>query len=185
MSVPSRPSGSLRSHIFESVYLVMQVSNCYYQLGSMVLPPVRVMHIFSSLVPCTRWMNACPPRTFTNRPQARLARVWPAKTLLQRREMTEGVHSIVSMCMRKLQSSGCVVAFGNSRYSVFDSSCACISRAVGSPWPAPGPGCSTAAATYHSEFSSWDSLGRDHYKCVMMRVITIARRIHVSKERFD
>jgi hypothetical protein len=66
-----RITGSLRGHCFESVYLVVQVSDCKDEKRTMVLQAVLVIHMILSLVPCTWFDDAWLPRTSTNAPPTR------------------------------------------------------------------------------------------------------------------
>jgi hypothetical protein len=55
---------------FQSLYLVIQVSDCYHKKRTMVLQTVLVVRMFSFLLPRSRFDNACTPRTSTKEPQA-------------------------------------------------------------------------------------------------------------------
>ncbi len=54
----------------------MQVSYCHDKQRTMVLPPVLVMNMFSSLVPCTRLINACTMRARPRTNHRRYLRVF-------------------------------------------------------------------------------------------------------------
>jgi hypothetical protein len=58
-------AGSFLSQYFQSVYLVLRLSDCKDQTNTMVLQTVLVVNMFTPLVPCTRILNDVMPRTYT------------------------------------------------------------------------------------------------------------------------
>jgi hypothetical protein len=62
-------SGSLLYHFFESMYLVIQVSDSNDKKKTIVHQPVLVMNMFTSLVPCIRLITQSCLETSTIEPQ--------------------------------------------------------------------------------------------------------------------
>jgi hypothetical protein len=139
------------------------VTYCHDKQRTVVLQPVLVMNMFFSLVPCTRSINACTPRTSMNQPQALPTCACLARTLRAAAARDDrGCSLLFCMGMRKLQGFCCVVACGISPHSASDSIIHLHQpRSPFPTWqgplkdPAAPPGCSNI----------WDSTAaeRDHY----------------------
>ena len=119
--IHGRLSGSRFFSLFESVYHVMQVSDCHdkQRANSSTCPRHAYFLISCAMHSVDKRMHASHVHERTEPTGATCACF--ARNRLQRSETTDDVHSFVCMGMRKLQGLCCVVVCGKSPHSASDS----------------------------------------------------------------